>query len=216
MLIGLLLLIGLFFGLSITRIQERNTHEAQKSKTLPPPIEIKKPVMLLGGLAFFMLAFSFASVPLYRIFCQKTGFGGTPMIVDSLGDRVVDRVIRVQFNADTHRNLPWKFKPLQHEITVRAGEPAIALYKVKNVSNKPIIGIASYNVSPDKVAPYFMKVKCFCFDEQRIEPGQELEMPVQFFIDPEIADNKNVDDVKVLTLSYTFFEAKDFDWGLWN
>lgn len=172
----------------------------------------QKTGFILGGVCFFMLALSFASVPLYRIFCQQTGYGGTPKIVDGLGTEVVDRVIRVQFNADVHRNLPWRFKPLQHEISVRAGEPALAFYTVKNISDRPIVGIASYNVTPDKAGPYFNKVNCFCFEEQRIEPGQELEMPVQFYIDPEIADDKSVDDVKVLTLSYTFFEAKDFKW----
>lgn len=165
---------------------------------------------LIAGLSFFMLLLSFASVPLYRIFCQKTGFGGTPKIVSFVSSSISERTIKVQFNADVHRNLPWKFKPMQHEIIVRAGEPALAFYKVKNISNQPLIGIASYNVSPDKAAPYFNKVKCFCFDEQRIEAGQEVEMAVQFFIDPDIDKDSNADDVKVLTLSYTFFEAKDF------
>lgn len=167
---------------------------------------------VLGGLVVFMLVMSFASVPLYRIFCQKTGYGGTPKIVTSLGTKLTNRWVRVQFNATVHRDLPWTFKPLQHEIMVRAGEPALVFYKVKNRSNKPLIGIASYNVTPTKVAPYFNKIKCFCFEEQRIEPGQELEMPVQFYIDSEIVENHQVDDVKVLTLSYTFFEAKDFKW----
>ena len=129
--------------------------------------------ILLFGIVFFMVCMSFASVPLYRIFCQKTGYGGTPREVDFFATKVTNRDVIIQFNADVHRNLNWEFKPLQHEIHIKAGEPALAFYTVKNISDEPIIGIASYNVTPDKAGPYFNKVKCFCFDQQRIDPGQD-------------------------------------------
>lgn len=179
---------------------------------MAPPLRSthKTTAYVMAGIAVFMLLLSFASVPLYRIFCQQTGFGGTPKIVGVLRSQPLERKIRVQFNADVHRGLPWTFKPLQHEMMVRVGEPALAFYKVKNLSDQPLIGIASYNVTPDKVAVYFSKVKCFCFEEQRIEAGQEVEMAVQFYIDPDIENDKEVKDVTFLTLSYMFFEHKDF------
>lgn len=162
------------------------------------------------GVVVFMLCLSFASVPLYRIFCQKTGYGGTPKIVSDFNFQKTNREFIVQFNADVNRGLPWRFKPSQHEIKVTAGEPALAFYRVKNLSDIPLVGIASYNVTPDKIAPYFSKIKCFCFEEQRINPGEEVDMPVQFYIDPDVIKETDLKDIKVMTLSYTFFEAKDF------
>lgn len=155
-----------------------------------------------------MVAFSFASVPLYRMFCQKTGFGGTPKITGSFAKEVKDRVFTVRFTADVNGDLPWRFEPLQKEIKVRAGENAFALYHVTNLSDEPIVGMATYNVTPDKAGGYFMKVECFCFLEQRLEPGQSVDMPLLFFVDPEVTEDPNMDDVNTITLSYTFFKFK--------
>lgn len=152
-----------------------------------------------------MLAFAYASVPLYRIFCQKTGFGGTTQVAIAPSTKVIDRTIVVRFNADVHRDLPWFFRPLQVQIPVKVGENALAFYESRNDSREPIIGMATYNVSPDKAGIYFQKVACFCFEEQTLQPGQHVTMPVQFFIDPEIMNDPELNDVKTITLSYTFF-----------
>jgi cytochrome c oxidase assembly protein subunit 11 len=161
--------------------------------------------IVLGGLVATMLVLAYASVPLYRLFCQKTGFGGTTQVAKSASTQVVEREIVVHFNADTHRDLPWKFRPLQTEIKVKVGENALAFYEAHNWSDKPIVGMATYNVSPDKAGIYFNKVACFCFEEQVLSPQQTVEMPVQFFIDPDFAKDPDLKDVNSITLSYTFF-----------
>lgn len=170
-----------------------------------PPDSTRNTGIFLGCVAVVMLALAYASVPLYRLFCQKTGYGGTTQVVAASSDRVTDRVITVRFNADVHRNLPWAFRPLQKEIKVRVGENALALYESENLSNAPIIGMATYNVTPDKAGIYFNKVACFCFEEQRLEPHKRVDMPVYFFIDPDFATDPNLKDVHTITLSYTFF-----------
>ncbi len=152
-----------------------------------------------------MVCLAFASVPLYRLFCQKTGYGGTTQIALH-SDRIVkSRVLRIQFNADINPKLPWHFKPAQHEIKVYAGQTALAFYTAENLSDRPVRGMATYNVTPDKAGIYFNKIDCFCFIEQTLEPRQVVDMPVEFFIDPDIADDPNLDDVTTITLSYTFF-----------
>lgn len=152
-----------------------------------------------------MLAMAYASVPLYRLFCQKTGYGGTTQVAKDPSTKVVDRVITVRFNADVHRDLPWHFRPLQTEIKVKIGENALAYYESENRSDKPISGMATYNVTPDKAGIYFNKIACFCFEEQVLSPQEKVEMPVQFFIDPDFADDPDLKDVHTITLSYTFF-----------
>lgn len=155
-----------------------------------------------------MLGLAFASVPLYQMFCQVTGFGGTVQKAVKMPERCVDRMITVRFNADTNPSLPWEFKPLQKQVKVKAGELGLAFYKAKNHSNEHTIGMATYNVTPNKTGIYFNKVECFCFIEQHLEPGQETDFPVQFFIDADIADDGKCDDVKTITLSYTFFKLR--------
>ena len=169
----------------------------------------RRVAIVIGTLFFAMIVLSFASVPLYRIFCQKTGYGGTPKIVAEGATHIVDRVFKVRFSANTHRDLPWHFRPLQHEIEVRAGESALAFYQVKNKSSQPLVGIATYNVTPEKAGKYFNKIDCFCFEEQTLPPGQVIDMPVQFFVDPEIVNDPRMAEIGTLTLSYTFFHAKD-------
>ena len=157
-----------------------------------------------------MFGLAYASVPLYRIFCQVTGFGGTPNIfVEPSEYEVGDRVVKVQFDAKVNRDMPWDFEAVQREVSVRTGENKLIFYHAKNTTNDPIKGVATFNVTPDKAATYFSKVSCFCFEEQTLEASQEVEMPVSFFIDPEFENDSEMDDVKVITLSYTFFNADE-------
>ncbi len=160
---------------------------------------------LVGG----MVGLSFASVPLYKLFCQVTGYGGTPQISkDAEPTKLSERTITVRFDSNTNPDLPWHFKPVQKEMTVRLGEQVLAFYEAENKSDKKTVGQATYNVTPYKTAIYFNKIDCFCFDEQTLMPGQSVSMPVQFFVDPEIFDDPGTKEVKTITLSYTFFPVK--------
>ncbi|EKE09891.1 MAG: hypothetical protein ACD_16C00100G0053 [uncultured bacterium] len=163
-------------------------------------------LIILLGLSFGMLALTFASSALFRLFCQKTGHGGTTQVARKMPTRVEDRVITIRFNADTQRELPWEFKPLQKAIKVKAGEVGLAYYHGKNKSANSRVGMATYNVTPHKAGIYFNKIECFCFLEQHLEGGQETDFPVRFFIDPDIVKDHTMDDVDTITLSYTFFE----------
>lgn len=154
-----------------------------------------------------MTMLSFASVPLYRTFCQVTGFGGTVQITENLPTRISDRKLTIRFNADTNPELPWHFKPLQTSVDLRAGEVGLAYYDVENTDNKPVVGIAMYNVTPLKAGKYFNKVECFCFEDQVLEAHQTTTLPVTFFIDPDIDKDPNLSDVKTITLSYTFYKS---------
>ncbi|WP_282607545.1 cytochrome c oxidase assembly protein [Pelagibius sp. Alg239-R121] len=165
--------------------------------------------LVLGGVVFGMIGLSFATVPLYRLFCQVTGWGGTTQVADVAPAEVSERVIAVRFNADVNDKLPWRFGPVQREVQVKVGENRLAFYRAKNVGGRAVTGTATFNVTPLKAGQYFSKVACFCFTEQRLEPGQELDMPVSFFVDPAILDDPNLDDVNTITLSYTFFRDLD-------
>lgn len=164
-------------------------------------------VALLGVLAG-MGGLTYAAVPLYRLFCQVTGFGGTTQTAAEAPGVVGDRVITVRFNADTARGLPWRFRPLQREMQVRIGETALAYYEAVNLSDTTIVGTSTFNVTPFKAGPYFAKVDCFCFTEQTLGPGERVKMAVSFFIDPDMMNEPKVEDVNTITLSYTFFRAK--------
>jgi cytochrome c oxidase assembly protein subunit 11 len=159
----------------------------------------------LAVLVAGMVMLAYASVPLYRLFCQVTGFGGTTQSAQVMPDKIYDRTITVRFNADVMQPLPWKFEPLQREVTVRVGEPGLAFYKATNMSDEMTLGTSTYNVVPNETGSYFMKVKCFCFEEQPLGPGESVNMPVSFFIDPEMMQEEDLDDVRSITLSYTFF-----------
>jgi len=161
------------------------------------------------GVVGFMVAGSFASVPLYRLFCQVTGFGGTPLRAERAPDAAAERTIVVRFNADIDPTLPWQFRPAQREIRVKLGEDTLAFYNAVNRSGAAATGNAMFNVTPDKAGQYFNKIDCFCFKEQTLAPGQSADMPVNFFVDPALMKDVNMDDVKTITLSYTFFRAKD-------
>lgn len=164
-------------------------------------------VMSLGVVAT-MVGVSFAAVPLYQLFCQVTGFGGTTQVAEAMPDQVLDRTMRVRFVANADPALPWAFDAETREMEVRIGEPGLAFYSATNTAEQPTAGMAVYNVTPAKVGLYFSKVQCFCFDEQILSPGAEVDFPVYFFLDPAMADDPNLDDVQVVTLSYTFYASE--------
>lgn len=168
----------------------------------------RKTGLMVFGIVACMVGLAFASVPLYDLFCRVTGFGGTTQIATSAPDVILDREVTVKFNADVNRNLPWSFAPEQRSLTVNIGQEGLINYKARNISSTPVAGTAVYNVSPPKVGKYFHKTQCFCFDEQVLQPGEDMNMPVLFFIDPSIADDPYMDDVKKITLSYTFFQTE--------
>ncbi|MHA1600311.1 MAG: cytochrome c oxidase assembly protein [Alphaproteobacteria bacterium] len=163
--------------------------------------------IVLAGVVVGMVGLAFASVPLYRLFCQVTGYGGTTQTAEQAPTETIDRTITIRFNADVDPKLPWMFQPNQRQVSVRVGESKLAIYTARNLSDAPVNGTAVFNVTPLKAGLYFNKVQCFCFDEQRLEAGEEVEMAVSFFIDPAIMDDRNLDEVKTITLSYTFFRA---------
>lgn len=167
----------------------------------------RKTLYILVGVAVAMLCLGFASKPLYDTFCKVTGYGGTTRVADDNLSEILDRTVTVKFDANVSPDLPWSFVPEQSEMTVQLGQSGLAYYKVKNRSDKPVIGTATFNVTPIKAAPYFIKTECFCFTEQRIEPGQEMSMPVLFFVDPQLDDEARHKDVREITLSYTFFKV---------
>jgi cytochrome c oxidase assembly protein subunit 11 len=156
-----------------------------------------------------MTGLAFAAVPLYRAFCAATGYAGTPQIGPQAAPGAVARLITVRFNADTNPNLPWKFQPAQARITLALGEEQMAFYTASNTAGTAVTGVAVYNVTPDIVGKYFHKTACFCFNEQTLTPGQEMQFPLSFWVDPAIATDPNTADVTTITLSYTFFRAAD-------
>lgn len=165
---------------------------------------------LLGGVVAGMVGLAFASVPLYRLFCQVTGYGGTTQRAAEAAAPVVgERVVTVRFDATTDHHLPWRFQPAQRSVTLRVGEQGLAFYRAENRSDRPVTGRATFNVTPFKAGSYFVKIDCFCFTEQTLAPGEAVDMPVTFYVDPAIAEDPNLDDVKTITLSYTFFRAPD-------
>ena len=167
--------------------------------------------LALAALVMGMVALAFASVPLYRIFCEVTGFGGTPQRVEANAapTAVSEREVTIRFNADVNSGMPWSFQPVQRALKVKVGEQALAFYRATNHADRPVTGTATFNVTPDKAGAYFAKIECFCFAEHTLEPGQSVDMPVTFYVDPAMLQDRGVDDVDTITLSYTFFRAAD-------
>ena len=179
--------------------------------TLPKDPNARTGVLALLGAAA-MLALGFASVPLYRIFCQVTGFGGTTMRAteaEASAVQITNKLISVRFDANVDRQLPWLFQMEQTTQELRIGARKMAFYSAKNLSNQPITGIASFNVEPEQVGKYFHKIQCFCFNEQTLQPGQSVNMPVIYYVDPKILQDPEVKDIEQITLSYTFHRAAD-------
>jgi len=168
-----------------------------------------KTLGLLIITAFAMLGLGFASKPLYDTFCKVTGYGGTTQRAETNDNEILNRTVTVNFDANVSGGLPWDFAPEQKSLDVKLGQSGLAYYKVKNYSDEPVVGTATFNVTPIKSAPYFTKTECFCFTEQRIEPGEEMLMPVLFFVDPLMNEEARNDDVTSITLSYTFFEVEN-------
>ncbi len=160
-----------------------------------------------------MVGLSYASVPLYDLFCRVTGFGGTPQVAEAAPTDVAaatrERIMTIRFDAATAPDLGWSFKPVERTMKVRVGEPALAFYTARNDEDAPIVGTAGFNVTPEKAGLHFAKVECFCFTEQVLAPGESVEMPVSFFIDPDIMTDAKMDDVTTITLSYTFYRSPD-------
>lgn len=160
------------------------------------------------GVVLAMNGFAYAMVPAYRAFCQQFGFAGTPLVAEVAPESdeiLLDRRITVRFNSDIEPALNWRFKPVQRSMDLQVGDTGLAFYEAVNMADRPISGTATFNVTPLKAAPYFVKIECFCFTEQTLSPGETVDMPVTFFVDPAIAEDKNLDDVTTITLSYTFF-----------
>lgn len=165
--------------------------------------------VVCAGIVLAMASLSFAAVPLYRLYCQVTGYQGTTQRADKASDVVLDRTVTVHFDANVSAELPWKFEPLQRKIDVKIGENALAFYRATNTSDHAVTGSAVFNVTPDAVGLHFNKVQCFCFTEQRLEPGQSVDMAVSFFVDPGFATDDDTKELSEMTLSYAFYPVTE-------
>ncbi|GGD43322.1 cytochrome c oxidase assembly protein [Sinisalibacter lacisalsi] len=160
-----------------------------------------------AGVVVFMGALAWAAVPMYDWFCRVTGYGGTTNAATSGSDVVLDKTIKIRFDASLERDMPWEFKPVQKQMEVRIGETGLAFYEAYNPSDEPVAGTASYNVAPFSAGAYFTKIDCFCFTEQVLQPGERVMMPVTFYVDPEIVGDVEAKYAKSITLSYTFHQT---------
>jgi len=161
----------------------------------------------LVGLVAAMVGLSFAAVPLYRMFCQATGYGGVPQRAEHAPAEILDRTIRVRFDANVGNGLPWTFAPVERVIEVKIGETALAFFKASNTSAAPVSGTAVFNVVPEIAARYFTKIECFCFKQQTLAAGASVEMPVTFFVDPKFVEDEDTKNISEITLSYTFYRT---------
>uniref|UniRef100_A0AAF5PZJ9 Cytochrome c oxidase assembly protein COX11, mitochondrial n=1 Tax=Wuchereria bancrofti TaxID=6293 RepID=A0AAF5PZJ9_WUCBA len=176
-------------------------------------IRSKNAMYYLGSVGVLFFSFAVLSVPAYRMFCEKTATIGLTKIADDMErvasmEKIKDRLIRVSFNADLHSAMKWQFKPLQKEIYVHPGETALVFYSAYNPTDKPVVGISSYNITPFQAAYYFNKIQCFCFEDQILNPGEQVDLPVFFYIDPDYTSDPDLEYTDSLILSYTFFESK--------
>ncbi|MCW8085753.1 cytochrome c oxidase assembly protein [Sabulicella glaciei] len=177
---------------------------------LDPQALAKRNRRMLGGafgVVFGMVGLAYASVPLYDLFCKVTGYGGTPMIGLAAPGAASEAEVTVRFNAATQPGLPWRFAAQQPAIRVKLGEEALAFYTARNSADAPATGISTYNVTPEVVGRYFHKVACFCFEDQTLTPGQSVDMPIAFWVDPRIAEDPVTRDIRTITVSYTFFRS---------
>jgi cytochrome c oxidase assembly protein subunit 11 len=173
----------------------------------PDARALRRTAASLAGVVAFMVGMAYAAVPLYDWFCRVTGFAGTTQVAEAGSDVVLDRTVNVRFDAST-MGIDWDFKPVQRQMTVRLGETGLAFYEATNTSDRPITGTASFNVTPYATGGYFSKIACFCFVEQTLQPGETVQMPVTFYVDPEIVDDPEASRVPTITLSYTFYETE--------
>ncbi len=162
----------------------------------------------LVGVVVFMGLMSLAAVPFYNWFCRVTGFGGETVVAAAPSGKILDREIKVRFDASLERGMPWEFKPAQREMTLKIGETGLAFFETHNPTDRVIAGTASFNVTPYSTGYYFNKIECFCFEEQILQPGETVMMPVSFFVDPELVEDPEAKYVHTITLSYTFHETE--------
>ena len=177
----------------------------------PAPVA-RRDLAIAAGCGVFvaaMVGMSYAAVPLYSWFCRTTGFGGTPIVAKAAPAQTLSRRITVRFDANIGSGLPWRFEPERPSIDVSLGEVATVYYSVTNLSSRETTGQAAYNVAPSTAGGYFDKINCFCFTEQRLGPGEKREMAVVFYVDPELAKDIDQNDLNTITLSYTFYPARD-------
>jgi len=165
-----------------------------------------KTVLRLSAVVVTMGALAWASVPFYDWFCRVTGFGGVTGVASSGSDTILDRTITIRFDGSLERDMPWKFKPMVREMELRIGETGLAFYEAYNPTDRPVAGSAAYNVTPFEAGGFFTKIDCFCFEEQILQPGQRVEMPVTFYVDPEIVTDRDAKYTHTITLGYTFYE----------
>jgi cytochrome c oxidase assembly protein subunit 11 len=165
-----------------------------------------KTVVRLVGVVLFMGGLAWASVPLYDWFCRVTGYGGETNVAEVGSEEILDETIKVRFDASKERDFPWEFKPMQREVELRIGETGLAFYEAYNPTDEPIAGSASYNVAPFEAGGFFTKIDCFCFEQQILQPGERVEMPVTFYVDPEIVTDRDAKYTHTITLSYTFYQ----------
>jgi cytochrome c oxidase assembly protein subunit 11 len=163
----------------------------------------------VGGFVACMVGLSFAAVPLYDLFCRATGYNGTVQVGSGASPGAGEQVVTVRFNAVTHPALPWRFAPAQPSVRLRVGEEGVAFYQARNQAAAPVTGVATYNVTPEVVGKYFHKTACFCFEQQTLEPGQQVDMPLAFWVDPRIAEDPNTRGIRTITVSYSFFRSLD-------
>lgn len=168
----------------------------------------RKTLIPIISVGLGMAAMAWAAVPLYDLFCRVTGFGGTTQEASAGPAQILDRTVTVRFDASTAGGMAWKFTPVQNTMEVRIGETGLAFYEAYNPTDRPITGTASFNVTPLSVGAYFAKIECFCFVEQTLQPGERMNMPVTFFVDPEMVDDGQTKRIHTITLSYTFFETE--------
>jgi cytochrome c oxidase assembly protein subunit 11 len=164
---------------------------------------------LLVGLVLTMGSLSFAAVPFYSWFCRVTGYAGTTGVAEAApgADRILDRTITVRFDGNVAGGMPWTFKPVAREMTLRIGETGLAFFRATNTSGRIVAGTAAFNVAPDQAGAYFDKIECFCFTQQVLQPGETIDMPVSFFVDPAMVEDAEATLIKHITLSYTFYES---------
>ena len=155
-----------------------------------------------------MIGLAYASVPLYRLFCQVTGFGGTPQRAYEASDTVTNRMVKVRLDANVAPSLQWRFVPEEPVMTVKVGQTATGFFRITNLASEPVTGRATYNVAPNLAGSYFNKLQCFCFEDLTLNAGESLDVPVVFFVDPEVAKQRELDSMTEITLSYTFFASK--------
>jgi cytochrome c oxidase assembly protein subunit 11 len=168
---------------------------------------VNQTALKLAGVAVLMASLSFAAVPFYDWFCRVTGFAGTTSVADGPADEILDQTVIVRFDASVEAGMPWQFRPVQRKMEIRIGETGLAFYEAYNPTDRVIAGTASYNVTPDAAGGYFTKIACFCFEMQVLQPGERVEMPVSFYVDPEMVRDDEGRFVKEITLSYTFHET---------